>query len=150
MSAANLAAPIRSSAAALSSNTLKGLALTAGYFGRGQSKQSRALYHAAPPLRSGSLRSGAFQARAAYDLLRKSTSRAFGYAEGCCAPGPPDACAQPPEVAKLRAAPELAQLSLVDRAANLLIDKAKAKAILRVRRRFDVVAHFFTVTQLYC
>jgi len=37
------------------------------------------------PLRyaPGSLRAGAFRARAAYDLLRKSTSRAFGYAEGC-------------------------------------------------------------------
>jgi len=36
------------------------------------------------PLRyaPGSPHSGAFRARAAYDLLRKSTSRAFGYAEG--------------------------------------------------------------------
>ncbi|RAS20321.1 hypothetical protein H040_05322, partial [Pseudomonas sp. URMO17WK12:I7] len=30
----------------------------------------------------GSPHSGALRARAAYDLLRKSTSRAFGYAEG--------------------------------------------------------------------
>ena len=34
-----------------------------------------------PPV-AGSLRPGAFRARAAYDVLRKSTSRAFGYAEG--------------------------------------------------------------------
>ena len=53
------------------------------------------------PLRcaSGSPRSGGLRARAAYDLLRKSTSRAFGCAEGCYAPGPPAASTRPPEVA---------------------------------------------------
>ncbi|MDH1718374.1 hypothetical protein N5E98_18625, partial [Pseudomonas mosselii] len=38
------------------------------------------------------------------------------------------ACVRPPEVAKVRAAPGLTQLSLVGCGVNLLIAKAKAKA----------------------
>jgi hypothetical protein len=60
-------------------------ALTAGYFVLAKVTKAARSHHTAPTLRFGvpSLRS--FPGlRAASDLLRKSTSRAFGYAEGCC------------------------------------------------------------------
>jgi hypothetical protein len=60
-------------------------ALTAGHFLSNATKSNqKTLAPIIRPLRCapGSPRSGAFRARAAYDLLRKSTSRAFGYAEG--------------------------------------------------------------------
>jgi hypothetical protein len=81
-----------------------------------------------PTLRFGSLRAGAFRARAAYDLLRKSTSRAFGCAEGCCAPGPPGASAQPPEVANRRRLNLRAGRSRAGESLRSRRSKAKAKA----------------------
>ena len=80
-------------------------ALTAGHFLANAPKSNqKGLRSIIRPLRyaSGSPRSGVFRARAAYGLLRKPTSRAFGYAEGCCAPGPTDAYARPPESLKIK------------------------------------------------
>ncbi len=60
-------------------------ALTAGHFLSNATKSNqKTLAPIIRPLRfaPGSPHSGALRARAAYDLLRKSTSRAFGYAEG--------------------------------------------------------------------
>jgi hypothetical protein len=80
-------------------------ALTAGHFLANAPKSNqKGLRSIIRPLRcaSGSPRSGVLRARAAYGLLRKPTSRAFGYAEGCCAPGPTDAYARPPESLKIK------------------------------------------------
>ena len=76
-------------------------ALTAGYFGKRPKVTQRACPTRGPTLRFGSLRSGDLRAHAAYNLLRKSTSRAFSFAEGCYAPGPSVTCTQPPEVAEV-------------------------------------------------
>ncbi|PMZ91515.1 hypothetical protein C1X79_20420, partial [Pseudomonas sp. FW305-42] len=59
-------------------------------------------------------------------------------------------CVRPPEVAKLRAAPGLTQLSLAGYGARLLIGNGNGngsiKGILSVRRRADVVGYHFSVT----
>ena len=84
-------------------------ALTAAYFGLGQSKQSRSLPSYGP---YAALR-GPF-APASSGPARPPTCCASLHLAPSAAPkgaahqGPPDACAQPPEVAKLGAAPGLA------------------------------------------
>ena len=84
-------------------------ALTAAYFGLGQSKQSRSLpsYGPCAALRGPFAPASSGPARpptccASLHLAPSATPK------GAAHQGPPDACAQPPEVAKLGAAPGLA------------------------------------------
>ncbi len=89
-------------------------AFTAAYFFLGKSRQNRLLLHPALRCATGPLAtapSGPARPTTCCASLHLAPS---ANAEGCCAPGPTDAYARPPDVAKLAAAPPLA-LSSKDR-----------------------------------
>ena len=86
-------------------------ALTAAYFPLGESRQSRSLLHTALRYAPGPLPPAPSGATRPTTCFAKSTARVLRLRpKGAAHQPPPDTYAQPPEVAKLRAAPVLTYL----------------------------------------